>query len=301
MLSYDVSDAATHLAIAQADRLDKKLVEAPASNVLEPLALDDRFAYFNHRFAAGASYEHETRFQRIPRNGGKVEELGVGAGRVALAADWIYWSTGGGRYVNAPRSEIHGRHRLTGAVTRVRAPQRETVMDMAQLGDQLHVTVQDQPERSLDLRPGRLLALQLDATGAIASGAGVVELAMFRSDRPTDLAVLDDALYYVTEGMHGDGTLCRWNPAAKRGDVLASGLAFPDHLTAGNGHLCFSLMRARDVREVLCYRVSTGRLAIVQSSSNEVIPYAPVIVGSTVVWSEGDPSKAGRAVSIELE
>jgi len=281
----------THLVIADIGSTDGReiaLAEAPSTQFLTPVALDEKFAYFTRALEPTPAGERPSSFERIPRTGGATERLGAGARDGVLAGDWIYWSNGGGQAKDSPPSEVLGLDRRTGKTMRLRGPVPETVMGMAVVGSQLYLSVQEQPQRSLDLRPGHLLAYPLDAKGAATPKAS--ELATFTSDRSLDLAAIGDTLYYLTEGRpprFADGTLRRWDPVAGRGEVVASGLETPGHLGSNGTHLCFALLRGYTDREIDCLRLADHRLVRIRSAP-ETIPYSPVIAGALLVWSEGD-------------
>lgn len=290
VFSHDGPTDETALSIAATGRPDRRLLTLPTTHIVIPLAADDRFVYVRHLLPSGPDDERPAYLRRVPLAGGAAEELGRDPGLVAVARDWIYWSTGGGRTVSAALSTIVGRHRRGGATVTLRDARAETAMGMAVIGDRLYVVVHDQPARALDLPPARLLAVDLAADGAVAAGAALTEQARMDADRPLELVAVGDALYYSTEGAHlgVDGTLRRWDPTTRAGEMIATGLAFPDSLTATAGYLCFGLMRAADVREVECLRRADGRLVLVHRSPSELLPYLPVTFGDQVLWSQAD-------------
>lgn len=276
------ADGREELWVARAGRPDRRLGAAPPSQFLVPLAVDDRFAYFREMLSRDGD---RTSFRRVPLAGGRSEELGLDPDRATIAGDWLYWTHRDG-HVGA--RVIHGLHRRTGATVDVDAPSEGRVTAMAATHDRLYVVVTDPPTRPLDLPPAHLLELALGPRGAPVADAVLTEVAVMTSDRPSDLAVEGDTLYYVTEGatLANDGTLRRWDRARRAGDALATGLALPTSLTAAAGHLCFGLMRPGDVREVDCLRLADGRLLVAHTSSTEVRWYSPVVFGGRVLWSQ---------------
>ena len=127
VFTHDGADRQALLSVAREGRPDRRLVAAPPPHYLIPLAVDDRFAYYDQRGDAGAQ---ASSFRRVPLAGGRSEELGRDAGRATVAGDWLYWSHGDDA---ATRGVIHALHRRTGATVEVDASMAATVTSLARV------------------------------------------------------------------------------------------------------------------------------------------------------------------------
>jgi len=235
-----------------------------------------------------------------------VEAADVYAGNTHLAFSgrWRYLSYGGGPVVNGTPSKITVTNMKTGVERTVRGPAARTVTAMLVHGAYLYWCSADQPRRPLDHQPGRLWRVRLDAGGGLAGEAP--EQLITSSDRPTLLAALDKELYVMRGGTPArgfrDGSLGRWDQAARTTRVGVKGINQGDHLVPAAGHLCWGEQDMKGTW-ITCYEPGTDRLVQVTRVGETVSLHGPAALEGMVVWSQDDHKNEenNRTYGLRLE